>query len=708
VHHIPLRLGWTIAVCIAVGAAEPGFVFAQGAHAQPFAAKGKAHWAFQKLGRPDVPRVKANNIVRTPVDAFVLHRLEARRLTMSPEADRRTLVRRAYLDLIGLPPSPDQVDAFLNDRRSGAYEQMVDRLLASPQFGERWGRHWLDAAGYTDVTGTDNDAATVKLAENRWLYRDYVVRAINEDRPLQRFLHEQLAGDELVDWRAAERFTPQMRELLVATGFLRTAADDTDEIELNTLDVRYSVLHRTIETVASNLLAMTLGCARCHDHKYEPIAQADYYRFQALFQPTLDPQHWKQPKDRQVAAVGAEEKAEIERGNAELQKRTDQLSKRKAAVKDKGELAALDGEIAKLNVRRRKWESLQAVYDVGPPTPTRLLKRGAFDRPAAVIAPGFLSVLSAAGDEQRVASTSPAGRTSGRRLALAQWLTDAKTPAGALVLRVRVNRVWQQLFGRGLVETSDNLGLTGAAPTHPELLEWLVAEFDARGQRLKPFLKLLMTSAVYRQASAGGMATSRSADPENRLLGGMPLRRLEAEVIRDCILSVSGTLDLQAGGPPVPVESRPDGTFVVRSQGTPTTAQRRSIYLLSRRNYHETLLGTFDVPNLTTGCARRSTSAVVGQALTMLNGPFVLAQAGVLAERVAKAADSTDRRIGEAFTRVLCRPPTEREMLLSRALLAKQTAHYCNAGQPQRQAEQRAVTHLCHMLLNTSEFLYSP
>lgn len=693
--------GWLVAICVAIVAVGPALVLAQGSPARPFADEGKVHWAFQNLTRPVVPRTQGLG-VRTPVDAFVLHRLEARGLSMSPQADRRTLLRRAYLDLLGLPPSPEQVDAFLNDAGEDAYERMVDRLLASPQFGERWGRHWLDAAGHADVMGTDNDATIIRMAENRWLYRDYVVRAINEDRPFDLFLREQLAGDELVDWRAAETFTPQMRELLVATGFLRTAADDTDENELNTLDVRYSVLHRTIETVAGNLLAVTLGCARCHDHKYEPIAQADYYRFQALFQPALDPQSWKQPKERQVAAIGARQKAEIERANWMLQKRVDALSKRKADVKEKAELAALDSEIAKLTGQRRKWESLQAVYDVGPPTPTRLLKRGAFDRPGAVVEPGLLGVLSTAGDDQRMAA--PAGKSSGRRLALAQWLTDAKTPAGALVLRVRVNRVWQQLFGRGLVESSDNLGLTGSPPTHPELLEWLASEFNAGGQRLKPFLKLLMTSAVYRQASAGGDATPRSADPDNRLLWRMPLRRLEAEAIRDCILSASGTLDLQAAGPPVPVESRPDGTFVVRDQGAP----RRSIYLLSRRNYHETLLGNFDAPNLTTGCTRRNSSAVVGQALTLLNGPFVLEQAGILAERVTKSSDSADGHIGEAFARVLCRPPTEREMSLSRALLAKQTDHYRKAGQPQHQAEQRAVAHLCHMLLNTSEFLYSP
>jgi hypothetical protein len=660
--------------------------------------QGKKHWAFQTLARPAVPPIRTAAAARTPVDWFLLSQLETRGLSFSPEADRRTLLRRAYLDLIGMPPSPEEIDAFVRDAGCDAYEKVLDRLLASSHFGERWGRHWLDAAGYTDVTGTDNDATIIRLADNRWFYRDYVIRAINEDRPFSRFLLEQLAGDELVDWRSADKFTAEMRELLTATGFLRTAADDTDENELNTPDIRYRVLHHTIENVATNLFGLTFGCAKCHDHKYEPIAQRDYYRFQALFQPALDPQSWKQPKDRQLAMVGAVERAEIDKINAEIGQQAVELTKRKASLKDKAATAKLDQEIAQLNGRRRKAEVLQAAYDVGPPTATHLRKRGVFDRPGAEVGPDFFAVLAPA-DAQQL-EIKPAGKSSGRRLALARWLTDARTPAGALVLRVRVNRVWQQLFGRGLVESSDNFGLTGARPSHLELLEWLAADFDANGQRLKPLLKLLMTSAAYRQGSAGG-PDGRAVDADNRLLWRMPLRRLEAEAIRDSILCASSKLDRAAGGPPVQVEPQKDGTFVVRGPG----ATRRSIYLLSRRNYHETLLGAFDLPNLTTSCPARSRSVVVGQALTLLNAPFVLEQATFLADRVAAAGAGA---IEQAFLRVLCRPPSERELQLSRELLAKQAAHYRKIGQPPAQAERRALGHLCHMLLNTSEFLYAP
>jgi Protein of unknown function (DUF1553)/Protein of unknown function (DUF1549) len=678
-------------------------------HTEPtYAEEGARHWAFVPLTDPAVPPVQA--AAHTPVDAFVLARLEAKGLTFAPPADRYTLLRRATLDLLGLPPTPAEIDAFLADPRDDAYERLLDRLLASPQFGERWGRHWLDAVGYADVTGTDNDATIIRLAENRWLYRDYVVRAFNDDRPWRRFLLEQIAGDELADWRTAPTLTPEVREQLIATGFLRTAADDTDENELNTLDIRYGVLHRTIETVATNLLALTVGCARCHDHKYEPIPQPDYYRFEALFQPALNPHRWKQPKERQVPGVGATERAEVEGYNAKLQPQIDGLTKRKAAVTDPMEKAELERELARLNGQRRRWENLQAAFDTEPPTPTHLLKRGVFDRPGAEVAPGFFAALTARGDVRRLASVEPVGKTSGRRLALAGWLTDAKAPAGALVLRVRVNRVWQQLFGRGLVETSDNFGLTGARPTHPELLDWLAAEFDGNGQRLKPLLRLLMTSAVYRQASAGdgsrGTADPRTVDPDNRLLWRMPLRRLEAEAVRDSLLRAAATLDPAVGGPPVPVEARPDGTFVARgSAGTPG---RRSLYLLARRNYHETLLGVFDQPNLTVGCTQRARSVVVGQALTLLNAPFVQEQAGHVAERVLAFADSAERRVESAFLLVLCRPPTPRETALGRELVQEQAALSRAAGEHPVQADRRAVGHLCHMLLNTSEFLYVP
>jgi hypothetical protein len=296
------------------------------------------------------------------------------------------------------------------------------------------------------------------------------------------------------------------------------------------------------------------------------------------------------------------------------------------------------------------------------------------------------------------------GPTSGRRLALARWLNEPGTPANGLVLRVRVNRVWMHLFGRGLVETCDNLGLTGARATHPELLDWLACEFAAGGGRLKPLLKLLMTSTAYRQAAAESPA-GHAADPDNRLLWKQRLRRLESEAVRDAVLAVSGSLDRTAGGPPVPVDVQPDGTPVIRAAGQ----GRRSVYLLGRRNYHPTFLGVFDQPNLTTNCLCRDTSAVVLQSLTMLNDRFVLEQAGRLAQRVARTAGpSAEQRIDSAFRIALARPPRPQEMRWCAEVLQRHTERYQNEKLPPEQARPKALTHLCHTLLNTSEFLYVP
>jgi hypothetical protein len=622
--------------------------------------RDRQHYAFRKLPRPTVPHGKDNSRVRTPIDAFVLARLEANGLTFSPEADRRTLNRRVSLDLLGLPPAPEDVEAFVNDPRPDAYERLIDRLLASPHFGERWGRHWLDGAGYVDVTGGDNDAATIKLGENKWRYRDYVIAAFNDDLPFERFLVEQIAGDELVDWRSQKTFDPATRRLLIATGFLRTAADDTDENELNTLDIRHGILQRTGEVLASNLLGLTLQCAKCHDHKYEPISQQDYYRLLALLQPAFNPANWLQPKQRLI----------------------------KDAV----------------------WGNLQVVCDSGPPTPTYLLRRGNHDRPGAEVTPGFLSVLCDSEPAAILGPTKAEGKTSGRRLALARWLTDFCTPAGGLVLRVHVNRVWAHLFGKGLVETCDNLGVTGAKPTHPELLEWLASQFAANEGRLKPLLKLLLTSTVYRQGSADVLPNGTSVDPEDRLLWRQRLRRLESEVVRDSILAVSGQLDRSSGGAPVPVEARPDGSFVLSDKGLPTPSSRwrRSVYLLARRNYHPTLLNVFDQPNLTTNCPCRTPSAVVLQSLTMLNDGVVLEQADFLAARVARSAANTEGRIDAAFRIVLARPPRPRETEWCADLLRRHAERYQAQKLSTDQAAQKALGHLCHTLLNTSEFLYAP
>jgi hypothetical protein len=672
----------------------------------------RTHWAFRTLARPPVPAVQDGGRVRTAVDAYVLAGLEARGLTFAPEADRRTLVRRLALDLTGLPPAPEEVEAFCADARPDAYESLVDRLLASPHFGERWGRHWLDNAGYVDVTGGDNDAATVKLGASKWRYRDWVIDAFNADLPFDRFLTEQLAGDELLDWRAARSFTPEMRRLLVATGFLRVSADDTDENELNTLDIRHGVLQRTGEILAGNLLGLTLNCARCHDHKYEPLTQRDYYRWLALLQPAFNPDAWLQPKARLLPAVPAAEKAAIDKLNADIDRHVADLARqietlrKKGAAQtaaDKARAADLERQAAECKARRRGWDTLQAVYDTGPPGPTHLLLRGNHLRPGPEVPPGFPTVLG--GGEP--GDSKPAGASSGRRLALAKWLTDWRSPAGALVLRVRVNRVWAHLFGKGLVETTDNLGLTGARPTHPELLEWLAGTYASEGGRLKPLLRVLVTSSVYRQSSRTEDTAARRVDPDNRLLGRMRLRRLESEAVRDSLLAVSGRLDRTAGGPPVAVDPRPDGSFVVRDG---SGANRRSLYLLARRNYHPTILGVFDQPVLTTQCTGRTPSAVVLQPLTMLNDPFVRTQAEALAGRLAPAAPagSPEGLIDAAFRTVLGRPPRPAETAWCADFLRQQETEDRARGLAPAQASRQGVNHLAHVLLNTSEFLYVP
>jgi hypothetical protein len=631
--------------------------------AEPVFTAARQHWAFRPLRRPALPAVRDRSRAASPVDLFLTARLEEKGLTYAPEADRPALLRRASLDLIGLPPTPEELDSFLADTSPDAWEKVIDRLLASPHFGERWGRHWLDEAGYVDVMGTDNDAATVKLGANKWLYRDYVVRCFNEDRPFERFLREQLAGDEMVDWRAAKTFTPEIREHLVATGFLRVAPDDTDERELRTQDILHGIGHKTAEVVAGNLLALTVGCAKCHDHKYEPISQPDYYRFLAIFRPALNPEKWLPPGERAVPNRGSADAKEV----------------------------------------------LQAVYDVAPPTPTRLLRRGNHETPGLAVEPGLFRVLTQGDIVARVAER-PVGPTSGRRLALAAQLTDWTSPAGALVARVRVNRIWMHVFGQGLVATPDNLGVTGARPSHPELLDWLAWQFAATGGRLKPLLRQLMTSAAYRQASkwTGPVPTS---DPENRLLWRMRLRRLESEIIRDSLLAVSGRLDRTLGGKPVPVQAQPDGTLTVPAEGlpTPTSGCRRSLYLLSRRNYHPTFLAVFDQPVMTSNCPCRNPSAVVSQSLTLLNDRFVLEQADALAERVLRQAGTESaRQIEAAYRLALVRQPTSEETARCTAFIDRQQQRSRSSGFSPDAASRDAVAHLCQVLLNTSEFLYAP
>ncbi|MEX0679318.1 MAG: DUF1549 and DUF1553 domain-containing protein [Pirellulales bacterium] len=750
--------------------------------APPVDPAARQFWAFKPLVPPSLPPVRNTEQARSGVDAFILDGLEQANLRLSPTADRPTLLRRVYFDLVGLPPAPDEIDAFLSDERPDAYERVVERLLASPQFGERWGRHWLDAAGYSDITGGDNDAGIVKLSEGKWKYRDYVVRAYNEDMPYDRFLLEQLAGDELVDWRAAATFTPETKELLVATGFLRNAADDTDEKELTTPDILHGVLQRTGEVVANNLLGLTMGCAKCHDHKYEPIAQRDYYRFLAAFTPIYNPTSWVPPKSRALADISPAEKAAAEKHNSELDAKIGGLRQQQAEIKgvgrqavlakklatlpeqiradvkqsietppdkrsevqkyladkfkavldvSEGEIAAqlsqpqknqvadLERQIAAAEPTRRRWGTIQAAYETGPPPSTYLLVRGNHETPGAEVQPGYFAVLSSRESETNAkppggtpGSPQPAGQTSGRRLALARWLTDWSSPAGALAARVRVNRIWQHLFGKGIVETTENLGVSGAVASHPELLDWLACRFVADGRKIKPLVKLLVTSAVYRQASTPTTADASKVDPANRLLGRMPLRRLEAEIVRDALLAAGGGLDPALGGPSLPLEVRPDGMIVLQAENKPgtTNRSRRSLYVLARRHYHLSLLGVFDQPTMSTNCPNRQQSAVVSQSLTLLNDALVIDAAEKFAARVIDSPGAGDSagQISLAFRMALGREPSAKEMAWSQELLSQQSAELAGSEVPGEKAPEKPLAHLCHMLLSSNEFLYVP
>jgi len=735
------------------------------------------HWAFQPLIPQPVPTIKAGSRVRNPVDAFVLARLEATGLTLSPAAPSPALLRRLSFDLTGLPPTAEQIQL-----PASSIQHRIEELLASPQFGERWARWWLDAAGYVDTVTLDNDPDNLKVAHDKWRYRDYVIASFNEDKPFDQFLREQLAGDALSDWRDVELLGEPARTQLIATGFLRAAPDETEIDESNTPDVHHALVQETTEIVAANLLGLTFNCARCHDHKYEPVTQRDYFSFLAHFAPAFNPQAWLRPKDRvladvpksarpalaqqnialdaEVNALKQEQQAirdryrdeilearlprvpEAIRAEAKLAARTpfekrteDQrrlvgrferllrvsLEEAKAALRpaDKAEWERLDQKIAAVNARRPQPPQIHVVFDSDKPAAVHILRRGEFDQPAEPVQPALPVVLRAGGFQPP--SLSPATTASRQhelatspRLALAQKLTTPDSRAAALVARVLMNRVWQQLFGRGLVATSANLGVSGARPTHPELLDWLAGEFIRNGWRLKPLIRLIVTSSTYQQSSSAAESAlavrARQVDPANDLLWHQRLRRLESEMVRDALLATSGELDERIGGLPVLTEVRPDGTVGVAANklARPEDAFRRSLYLLQRRTYHPSLLAAFDQPLLNANCVQRTTSATVGQSLALLNNGFVTDRASALARRVCAAQPDTVSRIDLAFRLALARPPNADETRWCHDLAEREGVRLLTTGTNLQAAREAALARVCHTLLNTSEFLCIP
>ena len=738
------------------------------AHFEPLVATAVSdpegdHWAFRTPVKPPLPQVRESSRVRTPVDAFMLAKLDSLGLEMNPDASLEKLIRRAYFDLIGLPPSPAEIDEFLRDPSPLAYEALVDRLLASPRYGERWARHWLDVVGYADSNGRRGDETRI----NSWRYRDYVIRAFNADMPYDRFVAEQLAGDELVDWRHAERFTPEMIDKLTATGMLRCAPDATDNEPVDQVDDRYLTLHDTVEIAMKALVGLSVGCAKCHNHKYDPIPQLDFYRLEACFTPAYDPQNWLpankrtfrddnlrylpeagtaelaeyQGKTKAVDAQVAEQKkmldgviaqyrrfwieVELVKLPAEIREplraalavpeaERDAAAKalvaqhgKPLAVKDaellkqSSELAAavkpLQDTIAQLEKQRpARPEAIWALWDIKPTAPeTHLLRRGNYQTPGRAVEPGVLTALD---DPAKPFVFPPPDEklgTTGRRRALAKWLTQPRHP---LLARVMVNRVWQHHFGKGLVATPDDFGRQGAAPTHPELLDWLAVSFVEQGWSLKQLHRAIMLSTAYRQ-SASFDDSRNGQDPEGAWLSWKPPLRLEAEAIRDAMLAVGGSLDERMFGSAALVEQdkQGDGQWVVATKGA--DACRRSIYLLNKRTENVTFLNVFDSPVMELNCPERTRSTVPLQALALMNNEFVVDQARRLAERVLREAGPNEpAQIELAFRLALARRPDDEERAAIASFLAKQRGN--------DDARQTALTDFCQTLLGANEFLY--
>ena len=655
----------------------------------------RAFWAFQPIKRTDPPQISGvvadetqlaaqpqADIVRTPIDAFLLARLREKNLRFAADADRLALIRRVAFDLTGLPPTEQEIAEFVGDTSPNAYEKMLDRFLASPHYGERWARHWLDVAGYADSEGNGTDDTPRAYA---YKYRDYVIRSFNADKPFDQFVIEQMAGDELVP-RPWSNLPPEQIEKLVATGFLRTAADPTasgGDVPLNS----NQVVADTLKIVGSSLFGLTVGCAQCHDHRYDPIPQSDYFRLRAVFEPALDPAHWRAPAQRLVSLYTDADRAKAAAVEAEVQKLQTHFNAKQAkyvaealekelekfpedqrgklrdaynapadkrSEEQKQLLAAnpkvninagvlyqynqkaadeLKAEQDKIGAKRaeKPVEDFVSVLDevAGTLPETHVFYRGDHRQPKQAVKPGDLTIFAAEGGRLEIPDKDPQTPTSGRRLALANHLMSGKHP---LVGRVLVNQLWLHHFGRGFVETAGDFGMLGTRPTQPELLDWLADEFARGGWRLKQMHKLVMLSTAYRQSSVPRQVAGvdpRSLDADNAYHWHFPVRRLEAEILRDRILAASGKLDRTQFGPAVPVDEDFVGQVVVKDD-----APRRSVYLQARRTKPVSFLTTFDAPVMTLNCERRVPSTGAPQALILMNSDFVLKHAGLLAARL--------------------------------------------------------------------------
>lgn len=683
-------------------------------------AEWEKHWSFKPVTRPEVPPVERQDWVQNPIDAFILHRLEKNGLQPNPPADKIALIRRVYYDLTGLPPSPEEVQSFLKNNDPNAYEELVDRLLASPQYGERWARHWLDLVRYAETNSFERDGTK----PNAWKYRDYVIRSFNEDKPYSQFVREQLAGDELDE---------VTKESLIATGYYRLGIWDDEPAD--PLQARYDELDGIITTTSQVFLGLTVNCARCHDHKIDPIPQTDYYKMLAFFHeltpygtrgdqrsfsqtdvspPELIAEY--QRLDREERALQQEirriEQLGIVKMSAEDQRKTEGRERAKVLkAKLQEHLSKADWELYQekqkalqsVQQHRRNLPARETVLSVAKcrpqPPETFVFQRGSPQAPGEKVEPGFPEIFEA--PQPELPQSKREDHSSGRRRVLANWIVS---PENRLTSRVIVNRIWQHHFGRGIVRSPNNFGQLGTPPTHPKLLDWLATEFVRQGWRFKKMHRLILTSNTYRMSSQANPEALKR-DPSNELFWRFDMRRLSAEEVRDSVLAVNGSLNLKMFGPSfypqisrevLQSQSRPGAGW---GNSSPEERARRSIYIFVKRSLITPMLATFDFPETDVTCEARFTTTQPAQSLALINSEFIHRQAKRFAERLEAEAAEPREQVRRALWLTTCREPTEEEIARGVGLLERlQSEHELDA--------RTALDYFCLVTLNQNEFLY--
>jgi hypothetical protein len=704
------------------------FTFVLAVLASPFSTLAdeppKLYWAYQPVSKVALPEVRDKNWPANPIDLFILQKLEAQGLTPNPRTERVALVRRLFYDLTGLPPPPEEVDALLADSAPDAYERLVDRLLNSPHYGEKWGRHWLDLVRFAESNGYERDGPK-PLA---WRYRDYVIRSFNADKPFDWFVKEQLAGDELA---------PGDPDSIIATGFYRLGLFDDEPAD--PAQARFDELDDIVTTVSQVFLGMTVNCARCHDHKIDPIPQADYYRLLSFFQEIprfsndLNPVSSSTVTEIAPAGIRAQHEVEDRARVRQLSEITTALRRleeeaiRKMPAQDQ---RAAEGPERQQVIRQKlkqfmtaeqmeEYASLRAkqrsmlAATAGPrdlamsvnhcavnPGPTHIMIRGNPHIAGKEVTPAFPTAFAL--PPPSIPAPPKDAHSSGRRTALANWIASPENP---LTARVIVNRLWQHHFGRGIVATPNDFGKFGTAPSHPELLDWLAGEFIRSGWSLKHLHKLILMSSTY-QMSPRANEPSLQVDSATALYWRFPMRRLTAEEIRDSMLSVSGQLNLKAGGesvfPPIPQEvlagqSRPGDGW---GKSSPQEAARRSIYVFVKRSLQVPLLAHHDQADTDSSCPVRYATTVPTQALNLLNGEFSQKQAAAFAERLeCEHPRDLPAQIERAIRLTTARSPARTE-------IQKDVEFIQKLQMEGKLSAHEALRYYCLMLLNANEFVY--